>query len=509
MKTLVAIAALTASFLIGRFAGAVWFDVQADSPPAAPESRAVSPRLTALSTKPAPNHGNTVLLARRSGMSAQSIDLLEKLDLQIRDGGYHFNQALVSLDSARLDHLLEEVSSQRPRTPKLRQLEHLIRGRWAEVGTRRKAEGGNLQAIEALGRTDPVGAITLARSLGGHSRGDACAKEILASWSQRSPAEATDYLMENNLLTGQEFQSGYWAANLMRNWAKSDPAAAATFFASIPQSGAKSKALNELVKGWALSDPERAFAWLESQPGIDPDSLESAMADLVDIGSEVDPDFVLSLVNSDEGAHIRGRALSSLAEYYGRSDPASALDWLDTLDGYDDQSAATTGVLESIAAGDVESLDRIVRAAPPARKAQILDRFANRWAGNHPEEAIAWASSLDPRDRFAASEGLITALTSSDEGGSHHAELASFIEEEPTLHRTWSKYLASSWAQLDPATALEWSRELQWPAARQEASSGVVRIWAQSDPDAAEEAVRSTPGLDDALRDTLLEQIAE
>jgi hypothetical protein len=101
------------------------------------------------------------------------------------------------------------------------------------------------------------------------------------------------------------------------------------------------------------------------------------------------------------------------------------------------------------------------------------------------------------------------ALTSSDQGGAHHAEIAALIDNNPNFQRIWAPYLAESWAVVEPAAAFRWVLGAASPNQRENAVAGVLDTWRRSDPAAARSALQSATDLSDDVRSRLLEKLPE
>ncbi|MFT5108341.1 MAG: hypothetical protein ACI8XO_003457 [Verrucomicrobiales bacterium] len=344
----------------------------------------------------------------------------------------------------------------------------------------------------------------LARDLGNdHAQSWCHYHDILTAWAMRDPVAGSNYILENELLEQREFQQDYLVLNLVRIWAKTDDPAAAKFYEALPECDSRTHALAALVESWTSADPKAAYAWLQQQDDFDQKTRDSTFQNFVRATRETDSEFLLELVNSDEPIQLRGPALQNLANYYVETDVASAVDWLNTLEGFDEITATTSGVVDGLPAGDLESFEQLLGTTPIAKRSLMLERFASNWSQQDPQTALDWAATLEPRARLAAAEGIISAVTSSDEGGTHHAEIAAFIEVDPNLQRTWWRHLAESWFQVDAPEAFAWSLEISSAEKCEEALGDVLQTWGAKDLGTARTALEPAEDLGKNLRQRL------
>ncbi len=457
--------------------------------------------------------GVSDFVAERDGFSATARRLLALFD------GADFTAELVALSPAKLDLLVKELAGKNL-PHKFRQMAEALFRRWVEIDPLRKvertlsAESGplaeyslRLLALQALAQTDPESALLLALDIGDERMSSHFAGEVLEKFAMSDPAGAAQFLLERDLFSQADYADAHLAALLVSAWAKTDLAAAADFINRLPEAK-RATAIATLARIWPKTDAPAAYRWLAGRTSIDDRQMKRMLEDFVATASTSDPDFVIELINSEEGDPVREHALEKLAAHYTRTDTEAALEWIGTLEDFDDALNAGLGVIGALPAGDTQSFSKVISSLPAGAKHWVFDNFVARWAQHTPDEAIEWAArETDPRTKLAAVEGLVTALTSSDEGGTHHAEIAALVDEDRNLQRIWADYLAGSWAQVDAPAAFGWARAVASPTEREKALRDVLHTWARRDPAAARSALGTLEGLPEETRARLLKEL--
>lgn len=393
-------------------------------------------------------------------------------------GGAQFLNALVDLTPEELDALVDEFRlNSLPRH--LRGVAMLIYQRWAEVDPKEKlsalfspdwkddAMRGHLAslAFANLALNDPIGAMALAGAVEDGVNRRRYLNTVLHSWSKRDPSAAAQAMIGHGLLDASGNEGGHMMAMVARSWAESDPVAAASFVEGMPVGSARGRGVGEIAEVWAKSDPGAALRWVHSLENLG--SREVTLATGRIIGNAVDhqPEFVREFINTAEGSKFVGGAVRRLAMHYAGSDSPSAVEWFQTLEGYDTLSHAGHGLVEGLQPGDIASFNEVIAALPPGARDPIMSTFTARWAMHQPQEAIAWAKTLELRERQAATDGILYTLDES-EALSGHAEMAELVGSDPRMVRNWAGDLAESWARRNSREAFAWASGLEVQSAR-------------------------------------------
>ncbi len=179
---------------------------------------------------------------------------------------------------------------------------------------------------------------------------------------------------------------------------------------------------------------------------------------------------------------------------WGNDDPEAALSNLGEVD-LGQGSIDARSILASLAASD---LDRALAwlndpdntlAQLPKNGHYLAGTIAKEWVRQDPEAALAWAQSLPLDQRTGAFYGVLGSLATTD------PERASTLaaELESTHDRTEIMgEIAHYWARQSAARALEWARSLEGGEG-QNAMTGALRGWAQTEPQAAAEFIDQLP----------------
>ncbi len=115
---------------------------------------------------------------------------------------------------------------------------------------------------------------------------------------------------------------------LLENW--TDPARAATWLASFPETNSQSKPLQFVIKSWAQSEPAAAAQWLTNSPaGTAGTAVVSAF---LDGAVSKYPEFAGQWTQSVADATERQKYQLQVARQWMATDPAAASNWLNHLD---------------------------------------------------------------------------------------------------------------------------------------------------------------------------------
>lgn len=245
---------------------------------------------------------------------------------------------------------------------------------------------------------------------------------------------------------------------VIAQWAQTDPQAALQAAHSIPEAGARSKAIAEAIQVWAGNSPEAAFGYAITLA----DSQARANALLTFILNKFIPPAKLlpAVLERFPPGDQYDFAVSSLFDGWADEDPRAAAAALSALPPGRAlaNSAARVAAVWMASARDRSEVFRWIETLPPgqARSAAIANAFG------------VWAEE----DPAAAARGL--AALSGD-------------------RREAQAVIASSWARRDPRSALRWAAALPEPGGRDAAVERVIRAWAQESPEAAAAALPSVP----------------
>lgn len=239
-----------------------------------------------------------------------------------------------------------------------------------------------------------------------------------------------------------------------------------------------------LLTRWAQDDPDAAYASLASiNPKKNGSDATSILASLASMDPQRAAAWLADPANTLANLPWMGQFLAgSVAKEWVRTDPDAALAWASSLPE-SQRSGAYSGVLGTLAASDPERASTIAMTlSADASRTHIVGEIAKSWARSSPEAALAWAQSLEGRDRGAAmNEALGTwAQQTPDEAAAFLTNLSASESIDPYITR-----IAGAWSSQSPADAAKWVTSQAAGSGRTEAMGHVAWNWTNADPVAA------------------------
>ncbi len=239
-----------------------------------------------------------------------------------------------------------------------------------------------------------------------------------------------------------------------------------------------------LLTRWAREDPDAAYTSLETMnfkaSGASPISILSSLA-------AQDPERATKWLGNPENGLTwfpwMGHILAgSIAKEWVRLEPDAAMAWAEGLP--DNQRAgAYTGVLGSIAATDPQRASAIaMKLEPGGARNHIVGEVAKAWARNAPEDAVAWAGSLEGDERGKAMGQAFESWAQSrpTDAAAHLDGMAARENVDPYLDE-----VARNWVVREPAAAAAWVAGKPEGDGKNDAMGHVMWNWTTRDPEAA------------------------
>jgi len=312
-------------------------------------------------------------------------------------------------------------------------------------------------------------AITTREALGGAD------KDFAAAW--RSAVKAIDLPTEPNSLAEAEgfFHAFGQLGVLARRWANHDPVAAMNALTSMenPEIGMTAQA--GVLQVWAADDPSAAIAWLAEQEGGRRGSrswmTQVLMSGLMERGVD---QAILALDTIP--AHLQEEARVGLVNALQSFRDPSDVDFQIVLDWY----------------GTLESSSR-----------QFVGALANAYAEHDPEQAFAWARTLEGRAQSAAIDPAVRRIARSDPALARR--LIADIDASELRVDAALQFISTA-GRNDPEGTLEWARSFPVDDDRPSLERHALTVWSRTAPS---EAVREVLSLrDPELRDEVAGSIA-
>ena len=231
-----------------------------------------------------------------------------------------------------------------------------------------------------------------------------------------------------------------------------------------------SQGLSEIL---AKRDPMLRMSALLAYVGrLDDAAIPEALAELRQSTPDWDPD-----------ARV---AAQLMLTRWGKSDPASALEY---LSGRDHRKAGGDAaiIISSIAASDPQAAinwlsDPDNQLAKLPWMGQILaGSITKEWVRQDPEAALEWATSLPKNQQTGAYGGVLGTLAATDP---QRASTLAVGLPDGDARREVTGQIARAWSEDSPLEAIGWAGTLEGEE-RQRATAEALGAWAQSDPQEA------------------------
>lgn len=236
---------------------------------------------------------------------------------------------------------------------------------------------------------------------------------------------------------------------LLTRWAAEDPDAAIASLNTI-EASKRGEYASSILASIAANDPKRAAAWL--------DDPANALVDFPLIG------------------HILA---GSVGKEWVRQDPDAALAWAATLPE-NQRAGAYFGILGTLAASDPAKSADIAASLPSGSdKNKLLADIGTAWARRSPDEALAWATSLEGPERTTAMRGALGSWATTNP-----AKAAEYIQSLPPDSVTGPilESVAEPWTVSAPKDAAAWVMAHPNEAARNDAIGNVMWNWTKQNP---------------------------
>jgi hypothetical protein len=265
---------------------------------------------------------------------------------------------------------------------------------------------------------------------------------IIGAVSGAAPAGAMPHVAELTLqLT--EMERKVAMPGVLREWAVTDPAAAARFITQHPNS-IDSEKIGDVIADWAEVDANAARTWLETNERFFADT--AIVTAFIKKWLEVDSAAATEYVRAHAGDEAFGDAMSSVMPIVLRDGINGALRFLDSVPAKA-QSFVLTELLNA-AGEDQAALARLVdwTATLPEEERDIQTAHAlTMWAVRDEERALEWIANRPSSERnrvallFLVEGAPLTQRTASlalslpsqsDRAEAVHALLESFSDSE-------------------------------------------------------------------------------
>ena len=323
---------------------------------------------------------------------------------------------------------------------------------------------------------DPAGALDWATHLvAGNERVGALAA-VAGVVARSDPDMAVAYL---RALPDERERAAGLSAVVNQLASQGDAVLAATLLDDIPRHQQRRGAVFAVARSWALSDVSTALTFAESRVGPE---RAIAIDSIIGIWAELDLPAAAAYVRN-RAAQLPSGAVVQVATRMAASDPAGALDWLQTTGRSPDRGSATMSVYSTWAGRDpAAAMAHAVRLDDDEARARAVTMVASDWARVDARAAAQAVGDLPEDILRTFGVGQV---------------MSSLMHDDPVYARRWAEGLPNGDSRdealshvvmndtLDAADVVRVVNAIQSDSRRFEAMSGAVYGLARRDPDAA------------------------
>lgn len=165
--------------------------------------------------------------------------------------------------------------------------------------------------------SDPVAALRLAPTLGEFRGSEPLSAMIYRQWAATDPQAAALHAAQDNTESG-------WRSpvnQVVRTWAGQDPAAAANWSLSLPDAEARSRSISQVMRQWTRDDATAAANWISSlEAGPNHDTAVAALASSM---VAMDPQNAINWAQNIADETTRNNTLQRISREVMWRDPAN------------------------------------------------------------------------------------------------------------------------------------------------------------------------------------------
>jgi hypothetical protein len=333
--------------------------------------------------------------------------------------------------------------------------------------------------------------------------------DLMEAVSEMGIDEISSTLVLAQKLSAQEQKS--LMPVLVARWAELDPAAAAQFVLTLPESVIRSMTMRATLGVWFASSPEEAMAWASSLP---PGQERSRTIDeVVRALAQRDPASAMLLLERFPKDRARDSSSYNVFSEWAKRDPRAAADyWLKVIPASgQDVNGALAKIASLWARSDPQEAFTWAQKLPESTaKNSTLSIIIGAMAGRDPQQAAsrvaaaaaAWAGSL-PEDeaRASAFRSIARTWTGQDLG-----KAANWLDGLPASESRDAAVSAftNQVSDSDPEGAVAWASTISDPNTRKVDLERIAITWMGRDEDAASRWIAATPSLAEDAKARLL-----
>lgn len=275
----------------------------------------------------------------------------------------------------------------------------------------------------AAAEDSPAEMLALAETLDTKARREV-ARRVLAVWAKTEPRTALAALEEmDDRRLRQTIEN-----SLVHDWAQSDPMAAFEWARTRPDSESRTQALSTALRNIAQSDPVEALALAED---LDKGARSNAIDSVLRQWGRDDPRAAAAWLDASQ--HESLGAVAAIVREYAQIDAEEAVDWL-LAQPVDTQRHGASAIMWPLAEESPEvALELVERLEDPTTAVIAGSQLISRWAEDDPRAAVRAIARIGDDARPALYTSAFNTWSRHDPEGAN-----AYLGQVPASGRDWA-----------------------------------------------------------------------
>ena len=236
--------------------------------------------------------------------------------------------------------------------------------------------------------------------------------------SSKTPSPEAPFATLDSMLGDHSPEAEDSFREKIRNWAETDPAAAAAWTTGLKDGPARANALEQVAIAWADVDLAAAAQWLHSLPADH--SQPHAVLAFAYEAARTDPRAALREARELDPTPERDQALLHAVSQWSASDDAAALAWSMQVSDPALRAQLVSSVAIAAAEASPAAAAKLTALAlePGVEQDDTAVSVVQRWGQSDPRAAADWVLQFpDTPARLAAMQNLASIWAGSDPAG--------------------------------------------------------------------------------------------
>lgn len=241
--------------------------------------------------------------------------------------------------------------------------------------------------MDGWDNSDPSAAFKWAeQNLAGKLRADTMGN-ALGGWFSRDPTAARAAYDELPIYLQANLANG-----IARNWSQQDPRAALQWAQTSLNAVLGDQAISWIFSRWPYSEPKAAAEASLQLSGAQANNISRQMADRL---VTVDPTYAMQWALRFSEEDTRGQAAQSVFQNWGRSDPVTAAEHLDTLPAGRVRDQAVQGFVNSVSEKDpAAAVDWALSIGDEQQRTNLVSNTLSTWRQKDAAGADAYIQRI-------------------------------------------------------------------------------------------------------------------